>query len=172
MTVSTVRERFAWMLLAVGLVVGFWVGNSWAGEVSWADQLNAATERAPEVEWSWAQQLSGRTAEKAPEVERVSDIWLRDHACAGRACRVLGWYSDGVVYLDRRLDVSDLYAASILVHELVHSLQGEAGRYGGCQHAMALEREAYDVQTRYLLANGSLAAVIAGASMHGAGCEY
>lgn len=70
--------------------------------------------------------------------------------CAARAVYVPG---DGV-YMDADLDVeNDAFARSVLVHELVHYLQGTVGRFAKldpCSAWNAREREAYLIQNAYL----------------------
>jgi len=137
---------------------------------------------------SWAVLLSGYPAPPAPpRVERVAHAFLVDRACAGRECKVLGWYEGkDVVYLDDRLDpAGDLVAASVLVHELTHYLQGVSARriaanagsterapgwqFTDCSTTLSLEREAYAAQQAFLVRYGAYRPV--GASMHGVGCE-
>jgi hypothetical protein len=124
---------------------------------------------------SWAVTLSGY-AEPATRAEVVSvpASYLAEHACGGRPCKVLGWFPPGNrMYLDERLDPrNDLFAASVLVHEMVHFLQYESGRHTGgrfCEDVIRLEREAYAVQREFLLRYGVYRPV--GASMHHVGCE-
>lgn len=121
---------------------------------------------------SWAIQLSGYpTPTVLPIVAMVSHSELERLACAGRTCRVLGWYAGGdTVYLDERMDVRRTFDSSILVHEFVHYLQGASGRYSvhyDCAESIALEREAYGVQQSYLVAYGDYRPIQA---MHAAGC--
>lgn len=125
---------------------------------------------------SWAVTLSGYPMPDQPaEVVPVSHAYLVDHACNGRECKVLGWFPPGrTIYVDDRLNPTDsLLAASIVVHEMVHHLQHEAGRIDpakwSCENAIALEREAYSVQREFLLRYGVYQPV--GASMHRVGCE-
>ena len=95
-----------------------------------------------------------------PLPSRQSDVVMIPHeeleqAACGRPCRVFGWSPPGAtIYLDDRLDLGgDLFARSILVHELTHYLQQESGRFGNrrnCGEWMQREREAYLVQYRWL----------------------
>lgn len=125
---------------------------------------------------AWAVSLSGYPAPAAvPEIAPASHAWLVEHACAGRECKVWGWYPhDGgtTVYLDARLDPArDTLAASVAVHELVHLLQQRAGKFGdfdACADSIALEREAYGVQHAFLTAYGSPVRV--GLSIARSGC--
>ena len=51
----------------------------------------------------------------------------------------------------------NLFASSILLHEMAHFLQQESGRYDKkytCEKAMELEREAYGAQGEYLTRYG------------------
>lgn len=133
---------------------------------------------------SWAVTLSGF----APPVERpvvveVPHSFFVEHACAGKECKVYGWYAGGRnLYIDESLDPADnLLASSIVVHEMVHYLQGTS-RNGGlprggaafsespnCDDAIKMERQAYGVQRKYLESYGSIQPV--GVSMMRVGCE-
>ncbi len=81
---------------------------------------------------SWAVTLSGysRPATQA-EIVMVPHSYLVAAACGGRECNVLGWYPPGrKIFLDERLDpANSLYASSIVVHEMVHFLQQQSGRF-------------------------------------------
>lgn len=124
---------------------------------------------------SWAITLSGYSAPaNQPEIVMVPHSYLVDAACAGRECKVLGWFPPGeTIYLDNRLDAKEsVYASSILVHEFVHFLQQQSGRLGAkysCETALAMEREAYGVQREFLLRYSVYQPV--GVSMHAVGCE-
>jgi hypothetical protein len=124
---------------------------------------------------SWAVTLSGypRPA-TAPEIVMVPHSYLVAEACAGRECKVLGWYPPGQkIFLDDRLDpANSLYASSIVVHEMVHFLQQQFGHFEEgftCASTLGREREAYAVQREFLLRSGIYQPV--GASMHAVGCE-
>ena len=113
----------------------------------------------PEILLSWAVLLSGYPAPaEVPDVVAVPSSVLADKACSGdRNCKALGWFGGGVqVLLDERLHPdSDMLAASIVVHEMVHYLQGQSGAFGhDCASAVQAEREAYAVQKEFLLRNG------------------
>lgn len=125
---------------------------------------------------SWAATLSGYSRPAAqPEIVVVPHSYLVAEACGGRECKVLGWYPPGQrIFLDDRLDpVNSLYASSIVVHEMVHFLQQQSGRFEEgftCASALEREREAYAVQREFLLRSGAYQPV--GASMHAVGCEH
>jgi hypothetical protein len=99
-----------------------------------------------------------------PDVALIAHEELEQQAC-GQPCRVYGWAPPGsIIYLDNRLDLEgNLFAKSILVHELTHYLQQESGKYGqrvSCREWIEREREAYLVQFRWLArAQGSPVAV-------------
>jgi hypothetical protein len=89
-----------------------------------------------------------------PEVVLVTQARLGEMAC-GRPCRIHGWSPPGnAIYLDIALDLDlDLFAQSILLHELVHYLQQESGKFGrhiDCLEWVEREREAYLAQYRWL----------------------
>lgn len=124
---------------------------------------------------SWAVMLSGYAApDRLPEVEMVPHSYLVQHACAGRECRVLGWFPPGrTIFLDNRLKpAADLYASSIVVHEMVHYLQSQSKRYPRpytCEAIIAMEREAHAVQREYFVRYGVYR--IVGSSLHNTGCQ-
>jgi hypothetical protein len=121
---------------------------------------------------SWAIQLSGYPQPaRMPAVELVKHQWLIEQACGGKECRVRGWLQPGErIYLDDRLDpVSRTMDSSILLHELVHYLQRESGRFGDdCGAAVDKEREAYATQRSFLAAYGQHAPMFI--VMHGLAC--
>ena len=124
---------------------------------------------------SWAVLLSGHpTPVQMPDMVTVPHSYLVQAACRGEECKVMGWFPPGnTIYLDERLDPNDsLYAASVVVHEMVHYLQYEArgGRgFINCEDTIQLEREAYQAQRDFLVRYGVYQPV--GASMHHVGCE-
>ena len=126
-----------------------------------------------EVLLSWAVMLSGYSMPaQHPEVVMASHATLEQMACEGRHCRVMGWYpSGGKIYIDDSLDLGDLYASSIVVHEMVHYLQQTSGTHSSvysCAEAIAMEREAYAAQQAYLIHYGVYRPI--GSSMHFTHC--
>lgn len=101
------------------------------------------------------QGLSGYSApDQPPSVAFQPPEVLQQQAC-GAPCNVLGWFPPGrTIYLDDRLDpLNDLRARGILVHELVHFLQQEQNGVptgSPCAVWLAREREAFDIQLRWL----------------------
>lgn len=90
-----------------------------------------------------------------PEIHIVSQAELAAAVCQ-RPCRVRAvYFRESGVYLDEELDLvgSDL-DRSILLHELVHHVQAQTGRYDAmhddCVRWTLAEREAYALQSRYL----------------------
>lgn len=89
-----------------------------------------------------------------PAVVLLPHARLEAMACA-HPCAVLGFAQpDGTIALDDTLRIgTDAAATSILVHELTHFLQ-RAAAHGApaadCEAWMEREREAYDVQYRWL----------------------
>jgi len=134
--------------------------------------------------FSWAVSLSGHPVPaEAPVVIRVPHEFFVENACAGRECRVYGWYAGGrEVYVDEVMDPENsVLAASVVVHEMVHYLQGTA-RNGGfpargaaygelpdCTAAIDMELEAYRVQREYITQHGLYQPV--GLSMLRVGCD-
>jgi len=153
-----------------------------------AGSLRAAAAPLPEDETysallGWAVKLSGYPRPAVtPNVRFVSQEFFNEKACHHRECRVWGWYPNTgghTVYVHeaiRRLiaDGSDdkgLLAASIVVHEFTHYLQASNRQFApyGCDQALQLEREAYGVQSAYIVAYGRYLPI--GVSMHTASCE-
>ena len=105
---------------------------------------------------SWAVHLSGYPApDHPPEIVFAPHQFFVQHVCAGRECAAVGWYDDqDVVYLDEkyRLRASG-FSESLIVHELVHFLQHQSGKFDSlsCEDSRTREREAYRVQTSYIL---------------------
>ncbi|MGH8750432.1 MAG: hypothetical protein ACREUV_01855 [Burkholderiales bacterium] len=124
---------------------------------------------------SWAVTLSGYGVPASqPEVVMVPHSYLVQQACNGRECKVMGWFPTGhSIYLDRRLKPEhNIYASSIVVHEMVHYLQYQSARYKlpySCEDVIEMEREAYRIQSEFLVRYGVYQPV--GVSMHHAGCE-
>lgn len=133
---------------------------------------------------SWAVTLSGYPAPaQMPEVISVPHSFFVANACAGHECKVYGWYAGGSkLYVDERMDPqAEIVAASVVVHEMVHYLQGISRNGGlpakgaaysenpGCSAAIDMEREAYGVQREFLLRYGVYRPV--GMSMARVGCD-
>lgn len=93
--------------------------------------------------------------ERMPEVHFVPQQIIQEKFCNG-PCRIRAVYQPETgVYIDERLDVvHNTFERSILVHELVHHLQATSGMFGAnvseCERATQDEREAYEIQNRYL----------------------
>lgn len=133
---------------------------------------------------SWAVTLSGYPVPAEPPVVVAKPhAFFVQQACDGQECKVLGWYAGGKkVYVDETLDPqNNLFDSSIVVHEMVHYLQGVArgddelkpgaafNVAPSCDQLVKWEREAYAVQREYVLRYGSLVPV--GVSMAHAHCE-
>lgn len=133
---------------------------------------------------SWAVTLSGYPAPAEPPVVVTQPhAFFVQQACNGQPCKVLGWYAGGKnVYIDEKLDPqNNLFASSIVVHEMVHYLQGvargdDALRDGAafheapsCEQSVQWEHEAYAVQREYILRYGAYLPV--GASMLHVHCD-
>ena len=114
---------------------------------------------------SWASLLSGYPApEVSPAIRFEPHSFFVERVCGGRDCRVVGWYNDdNVIYIDEKhRDDDSTFAASLVVHELVHYLQHQSGEFDShsCEDSLRREREAYRVQNRYIVdAHASFALV-------------
>ena len=90
-----------------------------------------------------------------PEIQFEQHAFFVENVCAGRECNVVGWYNDAdIVYIDEQYrDVESGFATSLIVHEFTHFLQHKSGTFvsNSCEDSVAREREAYDVQNRYIM---------------------
>jgi hypothetical protein len=89
-----------------------------------------------------------------PRIRPMSHAQLADEVC-GKPCGVVAFTTpEGVILIDESLMIGrDAAATSILVHELTHFLQirsAIAPVLPSCDLWNAREREAYDVQYRWL----------------------
>ncbi len=91
----------------------------------------------------------------APRVEFVQPRLIADIMCDGQPkCPVLAMYLHGnTIFLDDRLDVhGNDYHTSILLHELIHYVQQQSGRFreGDCDSWVKEEQEAFRIQAAWL----------------------
>ncbi|MBK1668127.1 hypothetical protein CKO28_08770 [Rhodovibrio sodomensis] len=99
--------------------------------------------------------------ENLPEITRVEPAQMASLAngpgaadpTEDRGYLALYHAESRTVLLRSDWDMGDLRDRSILVHELVHHLQAEAGRDYVCRGAM--EREAYEIQAAWLEERGA-----------------
>ena len=97
--------------------------------------------------------LSGYTQPATlPEVREVDPATMSKLVCHARPiCHVIGAYLDqDVVYIRKDLDPN--IHDNILLHEYVHWLQHHSGKFdlNNCNDTIVREREAYQVQNRYI----------------------
>jgi hypothetical protein len=102
---------------------------------------------------TFASQLSGYPfPDSLPEVQLKSESWFSQRVCKDHIpCPVMGLYEDGdVVYL--REDLTDAAKDHVAVHEFVHYLQRESGRFDlhSCLDTDQREQEAFRAQTRFV----------------------
>jgi hypothetical protein len=94
-----------------------------------------------------------------PEVIEVSHQRIEELVCHAK-CGALAAYRPGEgIYIDERLKPeTDLFARSILLHELVHYAQEMSGEHGDmrpCERWYHREQEAYAIQKKFLFISGS-----------------
>lgn len=95
-----------------------------------------------------------------PEIKRVAHQQLEAMICNNSPCGVLAsyWHGEGV-YLDNHLKPeTNLFARSVLLHELVHYLQDTNDAWSGlrdCDRWYHRELEAYALQKQFLTIIGS-----------------
>jgi hypothetical protein len=102
---------------------------------------------------TWASQLSGYPYPDAlPQVEFEPESWFSHRVCQDRIpCPVYGLYEDhNIVYL--RAELTDSAKDHIAVHEFVHYLQQQSGRFdlSSCVDTDKREQEAFRVQSRFI----------------------
>jgi hypothetical protein len=100
--------------------------------------------------------LSGYPATKdLPEIHQAPLAEIQQRFCNG-TCAAQAFYKPGDgVYIDEAFDLAnDEFARSVLLHELVHHVQRVSGTFqkipSECDRWYAAEREAYNIQNRYL----------------------
>ncbi|NIO43833.1 MAG: hypothetical protein GTO41_29000 [Burkholderiales bacterium] len=109
---------------------------------------------------------------EVPPVYRVPHEKIEELAC-GTRCAALAVYRSGEgIYIDQALrPETDVFARSVLLHELVHYVQDvskELASARPCERWYRREQEAYAIQKRFLMLAGSQVRVgYAG----GANCE-
>ncbi|MEO8008830.1 MAG: hypothetical protein ABI728_09985 [Betaproteobacteria bacterium] len=90
-----------------------------------------------------------------PEVRFLALATMQQMICK-RACAVKAFYKPGEgVFIEEKIDVKDdIYSCSVPMHELVHHLQHESGKFDNldtpCHRWQAKEVEAYEIQHKYL----------------------
>ena len=94
-----------------------------------------------------------------PQVHRVPHAKIEQLAC-GKPCAALAAYRSGEgIYLDDTLEPeSNIFARSVLLHELVHYVQDASNELADvrpCERWYRREQEAYAIQKRFLAILGS-----------------
>lgn len=100
-----------------------------------------------------------RRPDELPPVHRVPHATIEQLAC-GKACAALAAYRPGEgIYLDDALKPeSNVFARSVLLHELVHYVQdvsNELAAVRPCERWYRREQEAYAIQKQFLALLGS-----------------
>ena len=104
----------------------------------------------------WIHATAGyRVPDTPPHVEFVQPRLIADIMCDGQPkCPVLAMYLHGdTIFLDDRLEVyGNDYHTSVLLHELVHYVQQQSGRFkeGDCDSWVKEEQEAFRIQGTWL----------------------
>lgn len=96
--------------------------------------------------------------EQQPLIEAVNHQQLIDTLCEGKECNALAYYDDkkNTIFYDDKLTKDSIIAQGYIVHEMVHFLQYQHDAVveePNCKQRMLLEREAYQVQQRFLRSN-------------------
>jgi len=157
---------------SVGIGAGFLLAIAlWMGMAMVA--ANAEERDDTRSLMQWASDYTGLPMpDTTPEIRMVPPQFFKDTICqAVDHCEAQGWSpgpevaerfgaESGVVYLDYTLDTeADPYARALLVHELVHHLQREAGAFGtvvsrNCVAFIQRESQAVLTQRAWLYQHG------------------
>lgn len=105
---------------------------------------------------------------KLDNVDDIKVVFVDRHQMAmvthkGRLPRGIDYASESVVglfhqrrntiYLSDSVELNTVYGRSVLLHELVHYMQHKNGLYASSICLQALERPAYELTNKYLVAN-------------------
>lgn len=98
--------------------------------------------------------------QELPGVHRVPHEKIEQLTCGGGKCAALAAYRPGEgIYIDEALEPeTDIFARSVLLHELVHYVQDVANELASaeaCDRWYRREQEAYAIQKRFLMLVGS-----------------
>ena len=98
--------------------------------------------------------------QQLPGVHRVPHRKIEELTCGGATCAALAAYRPGEgIYIDEALEPeTDIFARSVLLHELVHYVQDVSNELAGaeaCDRWVRREQEAYAIQKRFLMLVGS-----------------
>ncbi|MDX1489174.1 MAG: hypothetical protein R3268_13275 [Acidiferrobacterales bacterium] len=98
--------------------------------------------------------------QQLPGVHRVPHRKIEELTCGGATCAALAAYRPGEgIYIDEALEPeTDIFARSVLLHELVHYVQDVSNELAGaeaCDRWVRREQEAYAIQQRFLMLVGS-----------------
>ena len=110
-----------------------------------------------------------------PPVHRVPHEKIEELACGGKKCAALAAYhSEEGIYIDNALNPeTDVFARSVLLHELVHYVQDVSDDFAGaepCQRWSRREQQAYAIQMRFLALAESESVVAAYIGSTGIAC--
>jgi hypothetical protein len=90
-----------------------------------------------------------------PKIVIRTEKQLRGMFCPGKNCTVSGIYSNGVIYIDKRIKITNEIDVSILYHEFVHHVQARIhGPSYDCKLWFKKEKQAYFLQKKYLKSRG------------------
>ena len=98
--------------------------------------------------------------DQLPTVHRVPHRTIEELNCGGEKCAALAVYRSGEgIYIDDALKPeTNIFARSVLLHELVHYVQdisNELASAEPCDRWYRREQEAYAIQKRFLIIVGS-----------------
>lgn len=102
---------------------------------------------------TYAEPLQSPNLDYKTKAEMVTEI------CPGKNCDPSAYYEDGTNTIFLRLELRNsrtIPTRADLVHEIVHYLQNQSGHWTevSCESNAEREREAYRIQSEYLVFNG------------------
>lgn len=110
--------------------------------------------------WNWVIAHSSYDTQTTwPRIEfRSTEFFSRNLCPPGtHYCSIGGYYEDGsgVIFMRNDHQLDDVRSRAMLAHELIHYLQDRSGIWNekSCMNRILREREAYDLQQRYLVAH-------------------
>jgi hypothetical protein len=90
-----------------------------------------------------------------PQIIAQTEKQLTKRFRPRKKCTVSGIYSMGVIYIDKRIKITNEIDKSILCHEFVHHVQAQMyGTTYDCKLWRKKEKQAYPLQKKYFKSRG------------------
>ncbi len=102
-----------------------------------------------------------------PKIEIVEQTVIFEKVCQGKKCSAVAYYNDTTetVFISKGMDLNNSVSdQAYYIHEAVHHIQNivfnKKAIEISCDERLKLEREAYEIQRDYLIANNDDATMI------------